>query len=284
MQLGQLDKFTLIVSYFQSDHPHTTEVKAAISENLLNPWISRVLVLLERMSCAEARSTLASSESTRGKIACAEFNLQPTYADFFEMAHRLPPIPGSKERQLVMISNADVVFDHSLSRIDGRQLRTSKLVIVLSVTKPQAGARYARTFGGKECDPVERCDVDPLAGHKHTSWDTFIFGTPVWHSPEQFQREKLNPHPPLTSGAPADLDFVMNLRGAELRASYALHRMGLRFSNPCRYVRAEHWHCTEKMRPNKTRVNLRKFRVAPCVEASKCLGLSSDVRKPLFGD
>ena len=296
--LGAVDKFTLIVSFFASEHPHTPEVAAAIRANLANPLISRVLLLLERMKCAEARMTLATVEATggnAGKIACVTVSHQPTYADFFEMAHRLPPLPATPtasggrrraSRQLVIVSNADVVFDESLGNINGQELRQRKKIAVMGVTAHLADSgRYSRSLGrpvDAACPSItERCDLNPqmLRGYG-SSWDVYAFGAPLWGQGPGATDLAGQPlagavSPPIFRGAPEDMDFPMNLRGAEQRCSRAMHRAGLRFTNLCRYVKAEHWHCEQKMRPNNTRVNLASFKVQPCFHESRrgCDGL-----------
>lgn len=280
--LGHRDQFTLIVSYFVSDHPHTAEITAAIRENLRNPLISRVLLLLENMTCFEARTRLsanAAGAQNIEKIACAEYEHQPTYANFFDMAHRLPSVSIRPERQLVMISNADVVFDESLRRVNIDQLRRKKKVAVLAVSANiQSSGRYSRALASPACTNVtERCFVDPLAPHGFgSSWDVYLFGAPLWHleaNAMDISGSRVVASAPIRGGAPVDMDFPMNLRGAEHRCGMALHQAGARFTNICQHVMAEHWHCTRKMRPNRTRVNLKSFRTPPCLEPHRCDGL-----------
>jgi len=138
--------------------------------------------------------------------------------------------------KIVILSNADVVFDDSLSLVDSKRLLTGGIGYVLSVKPPPENTQYEEVFG-TECRNTPRCVVGAWDGGEWGqmsgggSWDTYIFAPPLANT--------LNF---------THLDLVMNIEGAENRAAFELEiNAGLTLFNPCIYVNAFHWHCGGKM-------------------------------------
>jgi hypothetical protein len=219
---------------------HVNEIFAAIEMNLLNDLIDEVHILTES-SCPDLvhvmrRWAARMPDTTRTlvkmdqKLVCATMRSgqQPTYREFLLYANT------TIHDGLVIFSNADVVFDETLRRLEPEKIIGNKLGFVLSVRPPPLDGDYKAVFG-RDCKNTMRCTVGRWGGGGNwgqspgsgTSWDAYVLA------------------PPLPGNM--DLDHIklkMNLYGAENLAAYQLQANGgIRLYNPCEHIYAFHWHC-----------------------------------------
>jgi hypothetical protein len=219
---------------------HVNEIFAAIEMNLLNDLIDEVHILTES-SCPELARAMRKWASRMPdtvrilvkmdqKLVCAMMRSgkQPTYRDFFLYLNT------SISDGLVLFSNADVVFDETLHRLEPDKIIGKKLGFVLSVRPPPLDGTYKAVFG-KDCKNTMRCTVGRWGGGGNwgqgpgsgTSWDAYVLAPPL--------------------PANMDLDHIkvkMNLYGAENLAAYQLQANGgIELYNSCEHIYAFHWHC-----------------------------------------
>jgi hypothetical protein len=220
-------------------YEHVDEIFAAVNTNVQNKFLSEVHILTES-DCHEVLQLLRHRAMRMPvaheilwkmelKLACksTDDRKQPSYADFFRYANE------TLSDKVVLLSNADVVFDETLDVIDLRPILEREHGYVLSVRPPPHGGEYQRVFH-RECDNTPRCTVGAWQGggewgqdYSGCSWDCYIFS------------------PPLSSTMNlSHIDIVMNFNAAENVAGYQLE-VGANISlyNPCYHVHAWHWHC-----------------------------------------
>eukprot|EP00931_Biecheleriopsis_adriatica_P108908 TRINITY_DN8317_c0_g1_i2.p1 TRINITY_DN8317_c0_g1~~TRINITY_DN8317_c0_g1_i2.p1 ORF type:complete len:782 (+),score=71.23 TRINITY_DN8317_c0_g1_i2:734-3079(+) len=245
--------------------PHGREMLMALSVNMRNPFIEAVHLLLEGGSCdmmvAAVKDTWMQGGPEGGgkahwldKLQCRMVPNQPLYKDFFQYAQR------ELQQRIVILGNTDVVFDETLGLIQP-DLKHG-MMLVLSV-QPDL-VHYPRIFG-KVCRPDDKKDSTPIAC-TFGSYDGWRFGgcswdVYVWRSPLPAAVEL------------SRLSFPMNAMHAEQRAGALLRQGGVKFSNPCKFVHAFHWHRAPKMHA-ATAVRGPYLIVQPCWE--NCAGLHPD--------
>ena len=106
----------LIVGYYVangnkgSSRRRQNELDVCFLTNLANPYISYVHVLLEDDDHIKAISAMVP-EAFVPKLRLHLIRHRPTFKDAFEYAN------GQLSGQLCILANADIFFDHSLSRI-----------------------------------------------------------------------------------------------------------------------------------------------------------------------
>lgn len=232
-----------------TENGHIKEILAAFSVNVENPRIASAHVLLESYpgGCSLLKENMENATGRAvkhmKKVVCTQVHEQPTYHDFFHYAN------DHMHKVHVLLSNADVVFDETLSLI--APLSTG-LGHIISVKSPPYEGDFADIFKS-ECKSVrnkDRCIPRTM------SWDTYIFVPPLPNKLEEY-----------------DLRFPMNIINAENFAGMALKVSGVNLTNPCMHVNAFHWHCfAGKM--HKTWPNGRpkwnwKLESAPCEDFPK---------------
>ena len=115
----------LITTFFPAvQHAHSDEIFAAISQNLLNDLIDEVHTLHEHghgqggrtvqdaLRETAARHGRRISAAVLTKLVVHRWRRQPTYLDLFQVASEEL---GRVRTRLVLLANADVVFDASLA-------------------------------------------------------------------------------------------------------------------------------------------------------------------------
>eukprot|EP00408_Alexandrium_pacificum_P027052 CAMPEP_0171208864 /NCGR_PEP_ID=MMETSP0790-20130122/28304_1 /TAXON_ID=2925 /ORGANISM="Alexandrium catenella, Strain OF101" /LENGTH=480 /DNA_ID=CAMNT_0011674465 /DNA_START=64 /DNA_END=1502 /DNA_ORIENTATION=- len=211
--------FTLLTSLYMDasglSQGHTDELVSAFIVNLANPNIWSVHVLFESNTSGGANAcgrlprllrehSFASSlyEPHAHKITCVPVRQQPTYGDFFRYAS------SSLANHDVILANTDIVFDRTLALL--KHPVDLNVAHVLSVLSPPYNGQYKQIFG-KECQITNRCEIPVWSASTSTggSWDAYIFRAPLPHS---FNF--------------TDLDFVMNINGAENLAGFQLETQG----------------------------------------------------------
>mmetsp|Transcript_42556 Transcript_42556/g.131801 ORF Transcript_42556/g.131801 Transcript_42556/m.131801 type:complete len:435 (-) Transcript_42556:60-1364(-) len=252
--------FALLTSAFlpekKIENPHSEELFAALGENLQNPEIGEVHVLMESTACNNTAGLICGdwSEHLRAlirdfspdvndvdmeKLRCvpAPGGKQPTYRTFFEYA--MTAMAG----KFVVLANTDVVFDETLGLVDKEHLARGENGMVLSISAAPNKGRYASVFH-TECHASPKCTLWNFRGWNNggNSWDAYLFQS----VPEVLSRMNLT-----------HIDIFMNLGGAEKRAGYQLEAVaGMQLSNPCLRVKAFHWHCRgHKMHENSVRAD-----------------------------
>jgi hypothetical protein len=231
-------RLTLLTSSFVPRwmNYHLHEIYSAIEMNIQNPAIYDVHIMTES-DCGELLKTFEKwadriSNTTvirkdlHHKLRCvpSPTGVQPRYTDFFNYAN------NSLAGRLVVLANADIVFDETLRRIEPERILTGEIMFVLSVSPPPWNGRYKEVFG-TDCNPTVKCGVGAWQGapaYKSSgwSWDAYVFASPL---PKKFN--------------PSEANVVMNMMGAEYIAAYQFERSGVKVYNPCEYVHTYHWHC-----------------------------------------
>lgn len=160
---------------------------------------------------------------------------------------------------IVVLTNADVVFDSTLERIDTRNMKKVDHVFVLSVQQPAQHGRY-KNVHNRECSLPPRCTIGRIDGWLlgGSSWDSYVFNPSSHRFQKQLDLARFN--------------FHMFNTGGENIAGYELYSAGFTMSNPCEWVRAEHWHCRgEKMHDDSQETILEERRpefhdMMPCYD------------------
>lgn len=142
--------------------------------------------------------------------------------------------------RIVVLSNADVVFDESISRAPTLLTDlTHKDALVFTVTNGPNMSVYDKVHDvptdQRENDPDLMEVSTPCPGWKRGvvpwtwSWDAFMF------------------IPPLPQLDPARTGHFMNEMSAEHRTAEALRHAGLTIRNACMLTRLQHYHLAPKM-------------------------------------
>jgi len=241
-------KINLITSVLvdpDSDNEHMQEIIKAVTENvkLLGTTLARICVLLEvhnkdrDEAIVELKHKIGVSdlsESVQEKFEIVNISQAPTYNDFFETGiNNYPDEP-------CMITNADVVFDETLTSIDTATLAHMK-GFVLAVKPPPLHGAYKAAYHS-ECNSIPRCTVGRADGWLlgGASWDSYIFA-PTTDFKKNYYRQRTVEGKQTTTKQ--ELSFPMFSLGAENKAAFELFSMGVNLSNPCHFVNAFHWHC-----------------------------------------
>lgn len=215
---------------------HFVETLLAIGQNVQDPSIREVRVLLDGHKGATATHALRAAVATAqrrnakyinpgtqlDKIHAEVFGRHATYVDLLNYSNTR--LSG----HVVAVLNADIVLRHA-GRVDVAALHRTSTVLILSVTFPSGKygdfcAKNATQFLRNECN-------ESNSKRGLNSWDVFVFAAPIKGGPMQFQV----------------FDFkgpvYMNSWGGEYRALIFFRKMHYAWYNPCTTVIAEHWHC-----------------------------------------
>lgn len=227
------------------DNDHMQEIRKAVAENvkLLGASLNRICILLEvrNQNRDEAIRELTSQiglddldDSIKESFEIENITQAPTYNDFFETAFTKYP------NQPCMITNADVVFDETLTWIDTHALSQMK-GFVLAVKPPPKNSLYKAAYH-RDCDTIPRCTVGRADGWLlgGASWDSYIFA-PTSEFVNSYYRSRTVEGKRTTTKA--ELSFPMFALGAENKAAFELYSMGVNLTNPCHFINAFHWHC-----------------------------------------
>ena len=213
---------TLVVSHFAVNTnrtpAHYPEIEQALAANLQLPLLGEVFVMYDHSppgGCKQLAARLQGRVRIRramGKLVCRERRLQPTYEQMFAFAsERL------QRNRLILIANADVVFDETLA-----QLPPTPRGHVMTMTVNDNG----------------RCRWQSRNVPFVMSWDAWAF------------------RPPLPAGVRSAAamaafhtmgGFTMNAPHAENRAACALTLGGVTLHSACLLVRLQHVHNESKM-------------------------------------
>jgi len=173
-------------------------------------------------------------ESIQALFEIENITKAPTYNDFFETAiNKYPDQP-------CMITNADVVFDETLTWIDTHTLAQMR-GFVLAVKPPPKNSAYKAVYHS-DCNSIPRCTVGRVDGWLlgGASWDSYIFAPTPKFRQSYYQSRAVEGRPTTTKD---ELSFPMFSLGAENKAAFELYSMGVNLTNPCHFVNAFHWHC-----------------------------------------
>jgi hypothetical protein len=227
---------SVFVSTEQYPSQHLREIYAALTTNLMHELIAEVHVLTES-DCALVLALIEQTArllpysrplSNLHKLVCKSLAAQPTYADFFRYAS------ANLSGKVVILSNADVVFDNTLGHVELEPVLRGDIAHVLSVRPPPPTGLYHSIFG-QACASAPRCMVGAWTSGgawsqgdgAGTSWDAYVFSPP--------RSGKMNL---------SHVDVPMNVNGAANLAAFQLEvNGGIPLSNPCAHIRAYHWHC-----------------------------------------
>jgi len=269
-----------------SNNPHRPEIEAAILANLQNPNLQQIAVILDSvnettMNCQGfvdymtylsskiyPNSSIVKDEENSTalpKLACIErYRLgQPTYFEMFHYATYHPLITSDK----VIISNADQVFDESISY--AQQMSNTTIFVLGSYGYdrkkiPKAIRNQYRAFIGKDSryGTANRCKDGRMRDEWFRgygdSWDTYIFHRSLLqgslpknvdhngdrgpsNEDETFRRLNFQREPTV---------YYMNELAAEYVALYDVTKNLLgkvTVWNPCHVIRTWHFHLAEKM-------------------------------------
>ena len=241
----------LVTTFFPSAwHPHTDEIFAAIAQNLRNDLFDEVHTLHElggerrgrdvqgALVDVAARNGQQISAAALAKLVVHTSTHQPTYLDLFRLASEEL---GRVRKRLVLLANADVVFDATV----GLAIRSTAFDspcfggYAFPVRRVDAkdiahaswfGEGRVRTCARHETDTWDRC------APPGKSFDGFLFRAPL-------PRHVVANFSILTTPEYPD-GVVMNAMTAEHFAGTMFTLARLVMLNPCHFVRASHWHCS----------------------------------------
>ena len=229
------------------------ELLGAMRANMLNPALAELFVLYEARpddGCKQLEESMlkkmpdgAAAAGRHAKFSCTERSGgQPTYEELFQVASSQPD--GAFLGNIVIVSNADVVFDHTLSQMPPvGDTHAYALSVNTKVNKTQ----YLEGMGQEPCEEVtkkngwthgskvrdERCPWKGFTnskGPQALSFDAYAFKPPL---PDGWieKSRKLSP-----------LNEMPNKLGMENRAKCGLEAAGLTVLNACLWVRMFHYH------------------------------------------
>lgn len=96
----------LFISYYKATTPERqAEIDYCLKKNYENPLINRVCILTSDMGVPK--------DFIPYKTEIINHNGRPTYSDFIKWANKF-----SSEKSINIISNADIIFDETLSHLD----------------------------------------------------------------------------------------------------------------------------------------------------------------------
>lgn len=236
------------------------EVRGAMRANLLNSALAELVVLYEARpddGCDEMKAALLRTIPTgryHAKLTCVSQDTQPTYAELFEFANTQPagPFVGN----VVIVGNADAVFDKSLSQMPpvggkyayaltiNKKVNRTQYLDAMSDDEVCPSIKTSNEFRGEGVDQTgawfrgtkvrdDRCPWKGQGNSKGpaaTSFDAFVFRPPL---PPGWQQR---------AAALSPLDLPMNRLGMENRAKCGLEAAGLTVLNACFWVRLMHYH------------------------------------------
>lgn len=277
----------LITTFFPSaQHAHSNEIFAAIAQNLLNELIDEVHTLHEiepggggggGQGGRTVHGALLETAARHGrhirptvldKLVVHPWHRQPTYLDLFRFAsERL----GRVRTRLVLLANADVVFDASLALAIRSPAFDSPCFggYAFPVEHPEASNQVFTSWFGdwgvRRCASKKRTMIETGAMVNRCvppgrSFDAFLFRAPLpRHVVANFSVLTTPEYP---------RGVVMNVMAAEHFAGAMFTLAGLVMLNPCRFVHVSHWHCTAKMHamvraPNGTVTSIERGSAAP---------------------
>jgi len=200
--------FTLMISlYNERVQARCQEYLQCLQINLENPSIARVHILYDT---SKDRKTpllffeqIQQLQATSNKpIIISYTNRRQTFRDFFDLANNQYP------EQNIIVSNADIYFDETLSLLENYDLTGELLALTRWEIYPGKGAIWKHL-----------CDVNqPLRSDSQDSW---IFKTPI-------------------NIAPAD--FQLGTIACDPYIAFAAEQSGLRVRNPCLTIKTHHVH------------------------------------------
>lgn len=203
----------LLIEYFTSTNKNRdNEYLFCIKQNILNPLIEKIYVFI---------SDDSELNLTDKKLVIVKLSTRPTFLDLFKYCN------DNLTNQNCIISNTDIFFDESLSKLDGYDM-TSKF---LSLT------RWDIFFDGKgwimkyydypwwDCYLADGTlsEKDSIRTNQ-LSQDAWIFRSPV----------KIDNR----------IDFLMGKPGCDNRISQIMFENGYQVSNPSKVIICKHYHQT----------------------------------------
>ena len=222
---------TLLVSHYEvrtrKDQPtHYAEIERALALNLQLPLLGEVVVLYdharaggcERLATrllARLHVRLPAERKRRAimrKLSCRERTLRATYGELFAFASE-----SLRTDSLVLLANADIVFDESLTQL------------------PPTPHGHVHTL---TVNTDGECRWQPDEAHT-MSWDAYAFRVPL---PDGLRSSAASAAAFGTNGG-----LVMNSIHAENRAACALVLGGASLHSACLLVRVRHVHTAPKM-------------------------------------
>eukprot|EP01079_Euglenida_sp_SAG-EU17-18_P009991 gene9990-1801_t len=274
---------TLLINFFgntSTSHgpARYAELLGAIRANIVNPAVSELVVLFDGHCPWLEHALLGPLRGVpRAQLACSEHTGQPTYADMFGFA--LEQADRNFHGTVVVISNADVVFDQSLAQLPPVP---PYIAYLLSVNAQTEAGLYLQMVGFPFCKKDKhwsdnRC-LSPADGHRRhrphpvygpfsDSWDAVALR--IRELPRDFaERARVHRFP---------LDVHMNQFSAEQRMKCGLEAAGLVVLNACLWVRMQHFHhCgdktglggTKKLLRNRVPLRLCPAHTFPCMLSS----------------
>jgi hypothetical protein len=196
------------------------EVEETLQKNLNHTLVTTVHLLVNQ-PLAEQRLSEQNFHN-KHKIFVHRINALPKYRDFFDYVN------NRLQNQLVVITNMDIYIGEGFEMIN-------KTFLVKTKTS------YALTRHGRQ---EKRCNM----GGKHGYCGVSYFGS---HDTYIFVLTQ-----PLDESVLADLDYHMNVLGAENKLIWVLrNRMRRRLLNPCKYLKTYHNHCVDIRGSVQPRIN-----------------------------
>jgi hypothetical protein len=224
--------------------PHREEVVAAISANIANTHIAEVYVILqttETYGCSDLERDVFSlglrlPSKPRKKLVCRSHDEQ--LISYYEMFQVADEITKSRALSVMIVANADMVFDDSvrhLKRLAPDVLATIATQGLSSEQHEWSSKTYEILTQNTSRQIVNRCY--DLAVQNRTSWDAFAFNPRVGRLAVENFVDKNTRKP-----------FPMNQNGAEAAALNGLWKTS-RFRcaiQMCDHIKMWHFHTQPK--------------------------------------
>lgn len=190
----------LFISYYKATTPERqAEIDHCLKANCENPLIDRVYVIHD--NSLSVSNSLTDLHHT--KIYHLPFHGKPTYEDFISFCNENPPKLNDRPNDINIISNADIIFDESLSHLN----------------KLGANDCWALSRWEMKADYTKHPQQIQVYGD---SQDVWIFRGKI---------KKLD-----------KADFPLGMMGCDNRIAYEIHKAGYNITNPSRSVFTWHLH------------------------------------------
>lgn len=193
-------KFPVITClYNEKNSARMQEYLTCLDHNLKHPSIEQVHIIYDQ-SKDDGRNEFLEQLKKRA-VSFTYVSRRPSYQFCFALASMLYPERG------VILCNADIAFNNTLSLLDGYDLSNTFLALTRWNVRPDG---KIQRFFYDNGDPAE------------DSQDTWIFKTPLC--------------------IPGAETIQMGVVGCDNSLAYVAHRAGLNVKNPCLTIQCCHLH------------------------------------------
>jgi hypothetical protein len=190
--------------YNETHEERCAEYITCLDKNLAHPLIRKIHVLYDTAKDDAENKLLRYVQSK--PVTITYITGRPTYGECFELANNCYP------RETIILSNADIYFNHTLQLLVGYDLHNKFLALTRWDVKPDGLLEIFKQY----------CDGEFCALWSETSQDAWIFQTPL----KKFNHDTIR----------------LGTMTCDSLIAYQAYAAGLEVSNPCLSVQACHLH------------------------------------------